>query len=170
MKKQILFCFSIPKDFKLHNKLNELSSSISVWSGKQFSLWQWKTSHTWVQKCQMLYDLLSLPKKKILFFFLLLYSGTQYEPNCNSRLRGAPVQTDSPTWNCQSLEPVWLSPSTCRVWEGGGAGRPGLRFCPWAGAEAGFTGTWPWASNPQWFWLQKLLHDVLSFYSLIIAF
>lgn len=121
--------------------------------------------------CSLKGDSYSLPKKKFFFFFLLFYSGTQYEPNCNSGLQGhAPVQTDSPTWNCQSPEPVWLSPSTCRVWEGGVRGGPGLRLCPWAGAEAGFAGTWPWAPNLQWFWLQKLLHDTLSFYSLIISF
>lgn len=141
MKKQVLlFCFSIPKDFKLHNKFT-ISSFISVWSRKQLSLENGrqvipgsknvKCSMTCF--CSLKGDSYSLPKKKI--FFLLFYSGTQYEPNCNSGLRGTPVQTDSPTWNCQSLGACGCHHPhvECGREEVGG---PGLRLCPWAGAEA----------------------------------
>lgn len=97
-----------------------------------------------VQKCQMpLWPASAVwreifahyPKK--IFFFCFLFRDT-VRAKLQLWAAGHTCANTPPTWNCQSPEPVWLSPSTCRVWEGGRRGGPGLRLCPWAGAEAGF--------------------------------
>lgn len=74
--------------------------------------------------CSLKGDSYSLPKKKNFFCFIQGHSTSQ---TATLGCGGTPVQTDSPTWNCQSPEPVWLSPSLVSVWEGGSAGGPGLR-------------------------------------------